>query len=78
LGLKKDEPAANSKGNGFGAAAGSELPKDGSNVEFYCVLGNIQSSCDFLIAKSGGEHLQDFHFPVSQGLGKLVQFRGVV
>ena len=57
--LEEDEAAADAEGHGFGAGSGTEFAENGGYVEFGSVVGDAESSGDFLVGEAGGQHLQD-------------------
>ena len=55
---------------GLSARGGTKLAKNGGDVEFGGVVGDGEPRGDFLVSKSGGEHLEDFAFALGERLGK--------
>ena len=61
-GLEQNQAAADARGDSFGAGGSAKFAKDGADVKFGGVIGNVELKGDFLVAEAGGEHLEDFFF----------------
>ena len=56
--------------HGLRASGGTKFAKDGGDVEFGGVVGDDETRGDFLVSKSGGEHLEYFPFALGERLDK--------